>query len=433
MSVLRRLSGRVSSNALIKLTSEVIGRLATFALVWWAAHQLSKSGFGLYNYGLALGFVLAQIADLGLQVLITREVATADFNARPLVLAALRLKLLLSLPVLLLLAIFTIGWSFPLRLSLFCLGLVPLAQTYLEFVAYVFRGQQKLMVEALVLTTARLLTAVIGGLVLWLGGGLLGLALSSIFVVSSLAVWSLFLLKRVGWLDSLKAAVNLRSIKQQLFNTTRLYRNLIQQALPLGIAIFLSIAYTRLAILLLQYRSGEVAVAQFSIAHRLVEPMQIIPASLIAAVFPAFTYALHHDPPQARQLGTRVSLLLVLLGGGIATAFWLVSPWLVPLLYGESFVDSVPVLQILGLSAVPAFINYSLTHYLIARGQQLYIGLFTGTMLVLHGALSWYLVPLLGVTGPAVSIILAESLLLLGCLFILGLTKPATVPIPSTL
>ena len=105
MSISYRLSNQVSRNAFIKLGSELIGRLASFILLLWAARQLGETGFGRYNFALAWGFVLAQIADLGLQLLISREVAVQKQTARPLILSALRLKIALSVIVLLLLGI----------------------------------------------------------------------------------------------------------------------------------------------------------------------------------------------------------------------------------------------------------------------------------------------------------------------------------------
>lgn len=419
MSISSGLNKQVGSNTLIKLVSELVGRVATFALVLGAARRLSEAEFGLYNYGLALGFVIAQIADLGLQVFIAREVAVADRQAKPLLLAALRLKLLLSLPVVVLLLLLTTGWPLSLRLSLLALGMALLVNTYLEFAAYVFRGRQQLIIEARLLASARLLTAVAGGVALLSGGGLMGLALTQLGSVVLLAGWSLWRLRQAGWLDSI-AAIFTRSngvLRRPSYS-------LLPQALPIGIAIFLSIAYTRLAILLLQYRLGEVAVAHFSAAFRLVEPSQILPASLVAAAFPAFTTLLHREPGEARQFGVRVSLLLAFSGVAVAFAFWFSAPWLMPLLYGEPFAVSTPVLQVLGLSAVPAFINYSLTHYLIARGQQTIMGVLTAVMLLLHAILSWQLIPRWGVLGPAVSIVTAETVLLCGCLLALALTNP---------
>lgn len=412
---------RIGRNAFVKLASEVAGRMATFVLVLWAARQLGESAFGLYNYGLALGFVVAQVADFGLQLLIAREVAVLGKAAKPLVARALRLKLALSAPVFLLLILFTAGRSGQVHLALLCLGLLMLGQTFLEFAAYVFRGQQALATEARLLAAARLATALLGFVVLWLGGGLLGLALSSLAAVALLLGRAFYLLWRGGWLGRSEPGTEAHTATGSLSGG---HTALLLRAVPLGVAIFLSIAYTRLAVLLLQYRVGETAVAHFSAAFRLVEPGQILPASVLAAVFPALSQALHTDPPAARRLGRWTAVLLALAGAAASLALWLAAPRLIPWLYGAAYRESVFILQVLGLSVLPAFVNYGLTHFLIARGQQAAIGFFTGGMLLLHALLSWHLIPRWGAAGPAISIIVAEGMLFGCCVLALTFTSP---------
>jgi O-antigen/teichoic acid export membrane protein len=433
LSFNRRIGRRsIRHNALAKLASELVGRLASFALVLFAARQLGEAGFGLYNYTLAWGFVLAQLADLGLQLVITRELAAQPAAGDPqnaefvppssLVQIGLQLKLVLSIVVALLMLLLTSGWDFPERIGLLCLGLTPLFNTFIEFTGHVFRGRQDLLTEARLLTAARLTTAVLGILILWLGGNLLGLGVINLITIALFVALSLYLLRRNGWLASYEEVLDYRTLARQW----TVAHNLLGQALPLGIAIFLSIAYTRLAILLLQALLGEVAVAHFSAAARLVEPAQIVPASLMAAVFPAFTLALRQTPQEARRMGMRATLLLFLLGIGVAATFWLLAPWLIVLLYGNAYADSVGVLRILSLSILPVFINYSLTHYLVARGQQGLVAVFTGTMLLLHGVLCWWAIPRFGIIGPAASIILVETFLFCACVFTLSTTRPRT-------
>jgi PST family polysaccharide transporter len=405
---------RLSRNTLIKLASELVGRVASLALVLFAARRLGQGDFGFYSYGLALGYVLSQLADMGLQLLIAREVASSGLQARPIVQAALRLKLLLSLPVIALLLFFALSRDPSTQLSLLCLGLTMLLQTFLEFAAYVFRGGQRLREEARLLVAARLLTAALGGAMLSLGAGLSGLSLVGLIAMGLVTTWAFRRLRSEGWL-----------ILERKATAALPVRLLALQALPLGIAIFLSIAYTRLAIFLLETQSGEVAVAHFSAAQRLVEPTQILPAALLAALFPAFVDALRHSPTGAYRLGLNSGLFLGAVGAGLAAAFWLAAPIAVPWLYGEAFRDSIPVLQFLGLSIFPAYVNYGLTHYLIARGQQFLSSLFAALMLALHAVLSWQLIPQWGAVGPALSMTLAELLLLCCCLLALALTKPA--------
>ena len=403
---------QLTTNTLLKLGAEVGGRAATFLLLLLAARQLSTADFGSYNYALAFAFVLVPLADFGLQLLLTRQVARLGTAARPQVLAAFHLKLWLSLPVLLLLWLIAANQPANGRIVLL-LGLTLLLQTFVEFVAYVFRGQQQLGVEVRLLLWIRLGTAVFGAIALWQSGQLVWLALASLLVMMSGVVLALRQLRQAGWIT------HYRQLWPSGWPLAALQRRLVQQAWPLGISIFLSIAYTRLAILLLAALRGAEAVAHYSAAWRLVEPTQLLPASLLAAVFPAFSLALGRDGAEAERLGRQTSLLLALAGGTVALLFWFAAPWLVPWLYGNDFVASVPVLQLLGLTVLPVYINYSLTHYLVARGQQRFLTSLTAVTLLLHAGLCWLLIPLLGLLGPALSVLLVESVLLLGCLWAL--------------
>lgn len=420
-----QLNRRLAQNAVIKLSSELVGRVASLGLVILAARLLGEGGFGIYSYGLALGLVWAQVADMGLQVIISREVAIHGRLVQPYVRMAFHLKLGLSLVVIAGLLLATAGQPPPVRLSLVLLGLMLLVNTYLEFVAYIFRGQQALNQEAWLLGTARVLTAVTGALVLWWGGGVNGVAMAGLAAVCTITALGIYQLRQDGWLQQLGRLVP-RSAASQLPGAYT-YGRLLRHAFPLGIAIFLSIAYTRLAVLLLQARLGETAVAQFSAAARLVEPMQIIPASLLAAVFPAISLAWQHDRARARSLGLHTSTLLAGCGVLLALGFWLASGWLVPLLYGRAYSAGIPVLQLLAVALIPTFINYSLMHYLIARHQQAYLTLFSGGMLAGHALLCWWLIPIYGIIGPAISVILAECLLFLACLLTLRFSRPRLV------
>ncbi|MBP8001650.1 MAG: oligosaccharide flippase family protein [Chloroflexi bacterium] len=415
---------RLTQNTVIKLSSELVGRVASFLLTVVAARWLGEATFGWYNYGLALGFVVTQLADMGLQLLISREVAVRGRQAQPFVQTAFHLKLFFSLPVIALLIFVTGGQDGSIRLSLILLGLMLLSQTYLEFVGYVFRGQQALWPEAWLTGGARLLTAGAGFLVLYFGGNLLLLTVSGTLAVVGVTLVGLWQLHRSGWLYF----PTVRGILVLPHSSV-----LMRQALPLGVSIFLSIAYTRLGVLLLQYQLGETAVAQFSAAARLVEPMQIIPASLLAATFPLISLAWQENRGRAIRLGWQLGLFLASCGLGLALVFWLAAAWLIPWLYGPAYPDTVAVLQLLALSLPLAFINFTLTHHLIARQQQSYIVWFNLIMLSSHALFTWRLIPRQGVVAPAISVIVAEGFLLCACLLTLSLTQreKVTIQVPK--
>jgi O-antigen/teichoic acid export membrane protein len=406
-----QITRRIGQNAGLKLIAEIISRAATFGLLLVATRRLGQAEFGNYNFGLTVGFVIAQLADLGLQTVVSREVAFRGRDARGSVLAGATIKGILTLLVLALIALVAYTQPPAIRSSIFLLGAAMVIQTFLEYVAYVYRGQQNVLREAIYLSAARVLVAALGLALLWLGGRLTGLALATlagILSVTSFAGWKLW---KEGWLDASRS---------DLWQTCRF---LLRQSLPLGVAVLLSITYTRAGILILQVRMDELAVAEFSAALRLIEPMQILPASLMAAVFPAYASALVRQPAQARRIGWAASLILGAAGSCMAIAIWVLAPWGVPFLLGADFFSSGPIARIMGLALPLMFTNYSLTHYLIARHQQHFLTYFNFIMLLGHTGLMWWLIPHFGAITPAYTVLVAEMVLFLGSLAVLYRTE----------
>jgi O-antigen/teichoic acid export membrane protein len=402
---------RLAAGASAKLGTEALARIASFGVLLLAARQLGPGDFGTYLYGLGMGFVLAQGADFGLQLLIAREVAIRGRAAAPLVRMAVGLKLALSAAIVLLFVPLTIGHPPLVRIALAALGAAMVLQTFIEFTGHVFRGHQQLYREVHLLTSTRLLAAAAAGLVLWLDGRLLPLAivvLATALAGSALAGWMLF---RQGWLGTdAPAGYGAAGAARVRIG------ELIRGALPLGVGIVLSVVYLRAGWVLLYHLTGQEAVGQLGAAQRLMEAAQLVPAAAMAAIFPAYARALRTDGSGARRLGRSGAGTLAVLGGVAAVTIWLTADWAMPALFGPAYRHAAPILQVLALGVPLMFVNYLLTHLLIARGRQALVAWFGAAVLACHLAASWYLIPRWGPVGVAASMVLAESVLLLCCL-----------------
>ena len=393
-----------TQQTLLRLCLDLTGRAATFLLGILIARQLGQTGFGLYAYAIAVGFVPSLVADLGLQLLRARQGAAGGDLARPYAATALRLKGLLSLPVVILL--FGAANSYPPgpALGVMALGLSILIQTFIEFSAAIYRGQRRILREAAVLTTARMLLAGCGAAALLAGGDIPELGLSILVASAAAALLTIWQLRHAGWFTGLPAASE----------TSVALGFVLRQALPLGVSSLLSIAYTRTALLLLHELRGTTAVAWFGAAQRLVEPTQLLPTALLASVFPLYVQRTLVEDKAARSLALKSMGLLAAVGMLISLLLWATAPWLMPGLYGSAFQTSAPVLRLLSLSIGPMFVNHALIHFLIAHGRQNFVAIFMAGMLTFHLIVSWVLIRPLDVAGPAISMLLAE-LLLLGC------------------
>ena len=386
-----------------KLAAEVIGRLFQFAFIYLAQRALGPSGYGVVTYGLAVGVVLAPATDLGMQLIITRDIAGDQNIAPQLAGIGLTLKLLLALAV--------VGLLIPISLlrpdgsifATFILGLAVIGSSFSEYFGYVFRGLRRVELDAALTVLLRLGVFAFGVVALVLVASVNSVA------VAYLAGNGLVALLGYVWLRRRFFMPVLRVKRSEAIR-------LLRQALPLGGAILLSIVYTRTSVFFLDAISGSTAVGEYGVALKLTEPLALIPSAVMAAVFPALAQALAHQGYAATlQLRVRTLGLLALVGVLIAAAGWLLGPWLIHFLYGNQYAGSTLALQILMLATLPIFINYALTHFLVALRQQRLNFAFNAVILVVNLVLCWFLIPRFGPGGAAMASVLSETLLLTLC------------------
>ncbi len=165
-------------NAGSKLGAEVVGRLLQFGLIYLAQRTLGPEGYGQYTYAVAVGFVLAPVSDLGVQLSVTRELARDAGSAARIAGVGLAIKLPLALIVGVLLLL--VSWTRPpaVQTAALVLGMSVVLASFVDFLGYTFRGLQRVDYEARLTLAFRFLTASLGATALWAGWGLLGLAIA---------------------------------------------------------------------------------------------------------------------------------------------------------------------------------------------------------------------------------------------------------------
>jgi len=106
---------------------------------------------------------------------------------------------------------------------------------------------------------------------------------------------------------------------------------------------------------------------------------------------------------------------LALAGVVIALGGWLFGPGLIQLLYSQQYAGAARPLQILSLAVLPTFINYALTHFLVALRRQRLNLLFNIIIFGVNLALCLVLIPQFGSSGAALATGLSEGVLLILC------------------
>ncbi|HUP27247.1 MAG TPA: oligosaccharide flippase family protein [Chloroflexia bacterium] len=424
-----------------KLGSDLLGRVMQYILLWVAARSLGRAEFGDFTFALSTGYMLAQVADFGVQLFVQRELARlavpaassppyfSDVHAAgKLVGGGMIIKAALSATALLL--IFTLIWLEPVgnKVPLLLIGLSLVLSTGLDFLSYCFRALRRLRDEALVTLAARAANLAVGVGLLVLGAGIAGLALASNLAMGL----ALILAYR-------RLSTYVRPVWR--IDTAFWWRSARQPA-AVGIGIVFSIISFRVDNLLIPPFLGREALGDYNLAYKLFEPSLLVPSALLAALFPLLAQAgglaSRAGAQDGAQWGFRPLLghaMGWLFGFGIlATAsLYIVAVPLISLLYGQQYSQSAPILQVLALCCLPMYLNYGLTHVLIAVDRPQLYALFTFGALVVNVSANVALIPAIGTMGAAIATLAAEMALFALCSLSVVRLLPAFAPAPMPL
>jgi O-antigen/teichoic acid export membrane protein len=295
------------------------------------------------------------------------------------------------------------------RRALALLGLAALVNAFVDYLLAIFRGFERLADEAhLNVARALLISACgLGALAVHRTVGALSAGLLAGMVGSGL--YGLRLLRRGYGLDAGTSKFD-----------RELWRAAAREALPLWMATLFSLLYFKGDVVILKLFSGNAEVGAYSAAYKIFEGLMIIPSVVLAATFPPLARA-KDDPERQRRWEVALAALLLTLGAAVGLCLYLTSDRVVALLYGAGFARAAPSLRVLALALPILFLNFGLTHFLIARDLERRNLLFAALMLVVNVSANLLLIPRLAGPGAACATLVTEVALTICCVIALRL------------
>lgn len=405
---------RALTNMAAKAGSLVVERGAQLLLLLVCAPVLGVISFGRFSYASSVSTLLAFGTDLGLTLWTTRALAREPQQTPEVLGTAFRLRLYATAPVLV--AIGAVALSLgpgEARVAMLALGVAALSRAFLDHARAVFRARERIEDEGkLNAVTAMLATAGgIGALYAWqrslpalaigmMAGTLLGAGYG--FVLFS---------RRYG-----------RWTGGRGFDRT-LARRMLREALPFWLAGLFSLAYSRGDVVILRALAGDAEVGAYRAAGQLFEVTKNLPLLVLTALFPQ----LARNFQQSRARLQRVEWLIAvgLLGAGIVVGAGLAGTagLVARRMFGPEFARTIPALRILSLALPLLFLNFGLTHFLIARDLgMLHMG-FAGLMVLVNLAANLALSGRFGAAGAAWATLMTEAALTVCCLIALRASR----------
>ncbi len=413
----------LGKGAFWKLGSDLLGRALQYALLWVAARSLGRADFGDFTFALSVGLMLAQVADFGLQLFVQRELArlvipgattspyfTDEAAAARLVGGGLSIKAVLAVVALALMSGLVLIEPVGNKGALLLVGVSAVLGTMLEYLSYCFRALRRLQLEAMATVLGRVVNLLLGVGLIIAGAGVLGLAVAG--NLAMLTAITFGYTRLVGYV-------------RPWWRPDWLYwRRVLGQPTAIGIGVVFSIISFRVDNLLippiLGPRQASEALGLYNVAYKLFEPSQVLPGVLLAATFPLIAQAAQRNRDQGsaramRQLLGQNMRILLVLGVSVSLGMIVFAGPVLQLLYGGQYGPSAAVLQVLALACLPMYLNYLLTHALIAMNKPRLFAYFTLVALFVNVLANLALIPQFGIHGAAWATVATEVVLLVLC------------------
>jgi PST family polysaccharide transporter len=400
------------SNLLFTFVSIPIEKVSRLLLVFVSAPLLGEAAFGRFQYATMVTAALALGTDLGLGLWTTRELARSQARAPEIVGTGLRVRLWATLPyTAATLVVAALLSSSEARVLLLVLGLSAPVNALIDHFGAILRGYGQFRDQAR-LNAARASLVVTCGLgSLWLTPSVTALA-AGVSVATLLAgAYGLWIIHRRHRFPT--------AFDRNAFDPA-LARIATRESLPIWLAGLLSMLYFKGDVILLRAFLGDAELGAYSAAYKIFEGSMLLPAVLLTAVFPSLARA---DGERQRRWETLVTSVLLGLGVLVGATCFVMSSQIIAVVFGHGFVRAVPSLRILSLGLPLLYVNFGLTHFLIARDLGSKNLLLAASMLVLNVGLNLVAIPRWGGPGAAWATLLTEAALLVSCLTILG-SKP---------
>ncbi|MBN2454482.1 flippase, partial [Candidatus Woesearchaeota archaeon] len=369
---------------------EIVSRALYMLFFIVLARELGVSDFGLYSFVFAIASIFLIFSDMGLAMILVREVARDKAKSREYLSSIFSFKIFGSFVMAAAVSAFFV--LFGVRETALAIAIVMLASFFnaiTEPMRNTFLAYEKHHYYAMMAVFERAITTGLGLAFLLSGKGLL--AVLWVFVISyaiNFAVSTILVVKRFTRF----------SIKIDVSK----WVSLLKKSWPFLLsALFITFYYRAgLIMLKLMLKSNEPA-GFFNSAFGLVDALSFIPIMLVTAVFPAMSRFHLSSKESLKILYERAFRYLALVALPIAFGTTLLAGRIMGFLYTSEYSPAVLALQILIWSEVFLFFNYLLGYMLNAIDKQFLFTKTTAIYLLINIALNLFVIPIYEHTGVA--------------------------------
>ncbi|MCK4649187.1 flippase [bacterium] len=391
---------RILKNLLSLLSAGIVTNLLGFMAIVYLARVLGPGDFGKINFAFAIVIYFTLIANLGLPLLGTREVARDRRKVKDYTGNILTLRLCLAFlgfGLLLLMAFFlNKPPEIKYLIILYGLGLIPSAL----LLDWAFQGVEKMEYIGLgrILSSGIYLALVLG------------------FIKSSEQLLLIPCFQIVG---SLLVAGLLFFIFIKNFGKPRFrfdlspWKGLLKAALPIGFSLFMVQVFYNIDTVMLGFMRTNEEVGYYNAAYKIILTLIMAMGAYHDTIFPIISDYYKTSLVSLKKILSYTSKLMVTASLPLAVGGTILARPIMNLLYGTRYESGIVAFQILIWMVVIIWVNTIYSRGLLACDRQNKYAIAVTVGAISNIILNFLLIPPLGLKGAAIATLVTEGVLFL--------------------
>ncbi|MFT4928777.1 MAG: O-antigen/teichoic acid export membrane protein [Phenylobacterium sp.] len=409
-----QIKAKVINNSFWLLLERMVTMASALVLSILFARELGPEGFGRLSYVQSFAALLTPVFALGMSRILLREFGKTPQQI-PSIIRTCRDSRLVSGVVVTLLTgaglYFFQDASWKLQLiTVLLIGNISNAFEVYDL-WFVHQSNNKLMV--LWRISCITVFALLKGLALWL----------------SQQVWLLIVVmaieavvRNTGYQWFYKHRFNDEKAQPARFEP-EIFTDIFSQSRYLIASALAAVVYLQIDILMLEQLSDSAEVGIYAVAAKLSSVWYFFPQVILTALFPMLLKIAHDTPHRYRELLQQGFDALFICALTLSLLVYAFGPWVINVMFGEAYNDSIPVLTLHIFSTVFVYMRALLSFWLVSERFAEFSLFSQVSGAISNILLNLMLIPLYGAWGAAVATLISYGISTYFCLFCFARTR----------
>jgi O-antigen/teichoic acid export membrane protein len=390
----------IIKNTKWQLSANILNKLLSIILVIFLARGLGDVEFGKYSFANSFIQIFVVLADLGISLLLIREIAKRGEMAGIYFVNLGALKIILSFGTLSIIAVIINILPYPLETVkiVYILSIYFILSSFSSFCRSIMNAFEKMEYDAIVSFIEKIIIVALCSIFLKLKLGLI--YISCAFLVGgaiSLTVSSLFLIKKF--------------VKPNFRIDFSFWKSSIREALPFAMSSIFVMMYSYIDQVMLSLMKGDEAVGWYNASFSLVNNVTLFASVFMGAAYPTFSRLYSLSLESLKIVYQKSFKYLLLLGFPITVGAMILSDRIILLFFGNEYFPSISAFRILIWAAFPSHLCYLFSTFLNAINRQKINLYFMIISTVGNIILNLFLIPAFSYLGACIATLLSEIML----------------------